>query len=198
MGKPVIVFVAIVLVTAWVVGLQTPVSAGEETQRMFVGTAKCKTCHKTEAQGQQHPIWLKSAHAKAFETLGSDEAKAVAKEKGIEDPQKAGECLKCHVTGHGVDAKFLGTKYAATDGVGFESCHGAGGDYYKKATMEGVISGDIEAASVGLVMPDEKTCVGCHNEESPSYKAFDFEKMYAKIKHTIPEERKAKYKTAAK
>lgn len=183
------------IVVAFMV-IQTPATA-EETQREFVGVAKCKTCHKTAAQGEQHPIWLKSAHSKTYELLASDKAKAIGKEKGIEDPQKADECLKCHVTGHGVDAKFLGAKYAATDGVGCESCHGAGGDYYKKKTMEAIASGEIEAASVGLTMPTEETCTQCHNKESPTFTSFDFEKMFAKIAHPIPEERKAKYKAAA-
>ena len=44
----------------------------------YVGARKCKTCHKSEAQGEQHPIWLKGAHAKAYEALASDEAKAFA------------------------------------------------------------------------------------------------------------------------
>jgi hypothetical protein len=164
---------------------------------MYVGVAKCKTCHKTEAQGGQHPIWLEGPHAKAYEALASDKAKEIAKEKGIENAQKADECLKCHVTGHGAAAELLGEKYAATDGVGCESCHGAGGDYYKKTTMVAVITGEIEAASVGLTLPNEKTCTACHNDKSPTFVEFDFEKMAAKIAHPIPEERMAKYKEAA-
>jgi len=185
---------SIFLLAAWVAGIQAPVSAEEEAKRGFVGVGKCKTCHKTEAQGEQHPIWLKGPHAKAYEVLASDEAKAVAKEKGIEDPQTADDCLKCHVTGHGVAAELLGAKYLATDGVGCESCHGPGADYYKKKTMVAAMTGEIEAASVGLVTPDEKTCTACHNEDSPTFKGFDFEKMVAKIAHPIPEERMSKYK----
>jgi hypothetical protein len=63
--------------------------------------------------------------------------------------------------------------------------------------MKAIASGEITGASVGLTIPDEKTCTGCHNKESPTFKAFDFEKMAAKIAHPTPEERKAKYKTKA-
>jgi hypothetical protein len=171
-------------------------AASEEKQRMYMGATKCKTCHKTEAQGQQYPIWEKSAHAKAYEALASEAALAAAKERGIEDPQAAPECLKCHVTAHGVDKAFLGEKYSAAEGVGCESCHGAGGDYNKMSVMKAIAKGETDPASVGLVVPDEKTCVGCHNEESPTFKGFEFEKMVAKIAHPIPEERKAKYKAA--
>ena len=184
--------------TVFAVAVVMLVSVGAQAQdHEYVGAAKCKTCHKTAAQGEQFPIWQKSIHAKAYEVLASEEAIAVAKERGIEDPQKADECLKCHVTGHGVDAKFHGTKYAATDGVSCESCHGAGGDYYKKSAMVSVTKGEVEGASIGLMTPDEKTCVGCHNEESPTFKGFDFKKMVAKIAHPVPDERKAKYKEAA-
>jgi hypothetical protein len=197
MGKYLTAATTIVLLVVWVVVIQTPATADEESKRMYVGVAKCKTCHKSEAQGEQHPIWLEGPHAKAYEALASDKAKEIAKEEGIEDAQKADECLKCHVTGHGAAAELLGTKYAATDGVGCESCHGAGGDYYKKKTMVAVITGEIEAASVGLTLPDEETCKGCHNDKSPTFESFDFKKMAAKIAHPIPEERMAKYKKPA-
>jgi len=189
---PVIVLAAVAAV--WYV-LASP-SYAEEKQRTFVGASKCKTCHKTEAQGSQYPIWEKSAHAKAYEVLASEASLAIAKEKGIENPQTADECLKCHVTGHGVAKEFLGDKYAAAEGVSCESCHGAGGDYIKMSVMKAIASGETEPASVGLVVPDEKTCVACHNEESPTYKPFEYEKRLAEIAHPIPEERKAKYKAA--
>ena len=129
-----------------------------------------------------------------FATLASEASMKIAKEKGIEDPQKAAECLSCHVTAYGVDAALIGEKFDMANGVSCEACHGGGADYYKSATMKGLIKGEIEAASVGLIKPDEKLCVGCHNEKSPTYKEFDFEKMVAKIAHPIPDERKAKYK----
>lgn len=173
------------------------VLAGECGQRMFMGVAKCKTCHKKPEQGEQYVIWSKSRHAKAYETLAGDKAKEYGKKRGIENPQTADECLKCHVTGHGVDAQYLGRRYKVTDGVGCESCHGAGGDYYKKATMKALVAGGIEPDSVGLTMPDEKVCVTCHNKESPGFKGFDFDEMVKKIEHPIPEARKAEYKKSS-
>jgi Cytochrome c554 and c-prime len=159
----------------------------------FVGATKCAVCHKTAAQGEQFPKWQASAHAKAYETLAGADAKDIGKKLGIDDPQKSDTCLRCHVTGHGADAALLGPKYDATEGVGCESCHGAGADYVKKATMEGVMTGEIKAESVGLTIPDEKKCVTCHNDKSPTFKGFDYDKYAAKIAHPIPAERKAKY-----
>jgi Cytochrome c554 and c-prime len=173
------------------------VGSANAAGHMFVGATKCAICHKTEAQGEQYPKWQASKHAQAYATLATPAAKDIGKKLGIEDPQDE-KCLGCHVTGHGADAAMLGPKYDPTEGVTCESCHGAGGDYSKKSTMEGIMSKTIEAASVGLTMPDEKTCVQCHNDKSPSFTGFDFDKMKAKIAHPMPAERKAKYQAPGK
>ena len=157
----------------------------------FVGASKCKTCHRKTEVGEQFVIWENSAHSKAYTTLASDDAKAIAAEKGIDNPQTAPQCLECHVTAYDVDASLLDTKYSIEDGVGCESCHGPGGEYYKKKTMEAITKGELEGASVGLILPDEATCTSCHNERSPGFTGFDFEARMAEIAHPIPDERKA-------
>lgn len=155
----------------------------------YIGASKCKMCHKGAKKGEIYETWEASAHAKAYTVLAGDKAKEVAKAKGIEDPQKADECLACHVTGHGVKAELLGDKYDVAEGVTCESCHGAGGDYWKMSTMKALAAGETKPEDVGLLVPDEKTCVTCHNEKSPTYKEFKFDEMWAKIKHGLPEEK---------
>jgi len=148
----------------------------------YVGAGKCKMCHNSPAKGAQFTKWTESSHSKAYATLASEEAKKIASEKGIADPQKADECLSCHVTGHGADAAMLTDKYNVEDGVGCESCHGPGGDYWKMTVMK--VKDDAVAA--GLVLPTEATCKGCHNEKSPTFKGFDFAAASAKIAHPNP------------
>lgn len=157
----------------------------------YIGATRCRTCHRTEKSGNQFTIWEESAHSKAFATLATDAAKALAKEKGIDDPQTSVECLQCHVTGYNAPAAQLGDKYDKAEGVTCESCHGPGENYYKKATMEGITKGEIDPATVGLITPEEALCRTCHNEKSPSFKGFDFDKFKAKIAHPIPAETKA-------
>ena len=159
----------------------------------FIGASKCKTCHRKPEDGEQYPKWEAGPHAGAYATLGTEKAKELASAQGIDNPQTADACLSCHVTGHGAAAELLGTKYSVEEGVGCESCHGAGGNYYKKKTMQSITSGEIEGASVGLVTPTEETCVTCHNEESPTFKGFDFAEYSAKIAHPIPDAKKAEY-----
>lgn len=171
-----------ILLFIFVVGAMTQ----SATQHEYVGVSKCKTCHKKAKDGDQYKIWQESKHATAYKTLASDESKKIAKEKGIADPQKAPECLKCHVTAYNVDKKYIGKKFSIEDGVGCESCHGPGADYKKKKTMEGIRSGKIDGAALGYIKPDEKLCKTCHNSESPTFKSFDYKKMAAKIAHMIP------------
>jgi hypothetical protein len=159
--------------------------AEDEAQHGFIGPDGCKMCHKSEKKGNQYGKWLESRHAQAYATLASEEAAAAAAAAGIEgSPQEADACLSCHVTGHGVAAELLGKKYKLEDGVGCESCHGAGADYKKKSVMQ-----DREASiAAGMIVPTEETCTGCHNENSPTFKGFDYEKMLAKIAHPYPAE----------
>lgn len=155
-------------------------------QREYIGATRCRMCHRTEEQGKQYDLWLESPHAKAYATLASAESKKIAAEKGIADPQKSGECLSCHVTAYGVDAQYLGSKYSVEEGVSCESCHGAGGDYQKKSTMEAISAGTLDGKTVGLVHPTEALCKTCHNEKSPTFKAFNFATASKQIAHPTP------------
>jgi ribosomal protein L40E len=115
--------------------IAAPVS-GQGRPNKYVGATKCRSCHKKEGIGNQYGVWLESKHAKALETLASDQAKEWAAEAGVEDPQTADECVKCHVTAHGVAKERLGLKFKQSEGVTCEACHGAGSGYRKKKTME--------------------------------------------------------------
>ena len=57
-------------------------------------------CHKKDDAGNQHGKWKDGPHAKAFEVLAGEKAKATAAKLGIDDPQKSGKCLKCHSTAY--------------------------------------------------------------------------------------------------
>lgn len=164
------------------------VSLAGAADHQYIGATKCKTCHNSEKKGKIYDKWLETSHAKAYTVLASEAALKIAKEKGIEDPQKSDDCLKCHVTGHGVKAELKGEKYSAEEGVTCEACHGPGGDYFKMTTMKGLVTGEIKAEDVGFVKPDSTTCVGCHNEKSPTFKGFKFAEMFPKIEHKVPAE----------
>ena len=170
----------VLAIIALVVLFSVPAAA----EHNYVGVDSCKMCHKKAEKGDQYGSWQKSGHAGAYDTLASDEAKAIACAKGIDNPQESAECLKCHVTGHGLDASRYEKKYSMEEGVGCESCHGPGSDYKNMKIMK-----DVEQAKAnGLIIPTEETCTKCHNEESPTFEGFDFEERFAEIAHPAPEE----------
>ena len=170
-------------------------ASAADAEHDYVGVSKCKTCHKKEGIGNQYGLWLDTKHAKAYETLASDQAKEWAAEAGVDDPQTDDKCVKCHVTAHGVPEERLSRKFDKTLGVQCESCHGAGKDYRKKKIMI-----DLELAkSKGLKIPEAEDCMVCHNDESPAWKpdrytladgskvGFDFEQAAEAIAHPVPE-----------
>ncbi|MFH1277075.1 MAG: cytochrome c family protein [Candidatus Eisenbacteria bacterium] len=152
----------------------------------YTGAAKCKTCHSTAKSGGQYKLWEASLHAGAFKTLQTEAANKIAQEKGIKVPAaEAPECLGCHVTAHGAAAEVRGA-VTNEEGVGCESCHGPGSEYFKMSVMKQLYAGEIEGATVGLTEANEALCVTCHNEKSPTFKGFKFDEYAAKIAHPIP------------
>lgn len=156
----------------------------------YIGVKKCSMCHKTEKQGSQLSIWEKSKHANAYKVLQSAEADKIAADLG--HTTKAAEieaCLKCHATGYNVPEARLEKGFNIADGVQCETCHGAGKDYSPMKVMK-----DKQASiDAGLIVwadeaAIEAQCRTCHNEESPTYKEFNFAESYKLIEHNIPKE----------
>jgi excinuclease UvrABC ATPase subunit len=149
----------------------------------FIGADKCKSCHKSEKKGNQYGQWAESAHAKAYGLLTSAEGKAKAKELGIEDATASDKCLSCHTTA-GTKKAMWDKTYNIEEGVGCESCHGAGSDYKSMKIMK-----DREKSIAnGMLVPDEKTCATCHKADTPGHKGtFNFKESWEKIKHPNPQ-----------
>jgi hypothetical protein len=173
----------LVVIGGLLLGMTQNVAADHE----IIGAPKCKGCHKAKT-GDQWKIWTESAHARAFETLASEAARKIASDQGLGNPQAEEACLKCHATkaSLGAGAVVSGkAKYADSEGVGCESCHGPGSDYKPRKIMD-----DPEAArAAGLVMTKTADgCTHCHNEQSPTFKGFDFEARWADIAHPVPGE----------
>ena len=158
----------------------------QDKEHKYIGSKKCKTCHNSTKAGKQYKIWAESAHAKAYESLKSDKAMEIAKTQGVEDPLKSEKCLTCHTTAYGKE-KLWSKSYKIEEGVGCESCHGAGSDYKSMKVMK---SKEASMAS-GMLDPDEKSCLTCHTDDNPGHKGgFDYKTNWAKIAHPIKERRK--------
>jgi len=60
--------------------------AADTDPALLVGVRKCRMCHKKDDVGNQHGKWQEGPHAKAFEELAGENAKAVATKLGIDNP----------------------------------------------------------------------------------------------------------------
>ncbi|MBN2365770.1 MAG: cytochrome c family protein [Calditrichaeota bacterium] len=158
----------------------------QEEEFQYVGMKNCKMCHTSKKSGESYKIWQESAHATAYQTLANEQSQKIAAEMGIEDPQKDEKCLKCHVTGYGEPASKYGKDYSMEEGVTCEACHGPGSEYKSMKIMKQIYAGEVEGSKYGLVEPDAALCKTCHNEESPTFKGFDYEKFVAQIAHPVP------------
>ncbi|MEP0821519.1 MAG: cytochrome C554 [Ignavibacterium sp.] len=155
-------------------------------QNKFIGTKMCAPCHRTEKQGKQMEIWQKSAHASAYKTLTTAKANDLAKQKGFTTPAaETADCLSCHVPQH--DAKNVEKSFNAQEGVQCETCHGAGSAYKNMSIMKdrakSIAAGMTEYKDAAAI---EAKCRTCHNEKSPTFKGFNFEEYWNKIKHPVP------------
>lgn len=147
----------------------------------YIGASKCKMCHLKPATGEQYNVWLKGPHAGAMKTLESEQSMEIAKKMGISDPTTDAACIKCHSTVGAVDAKLVASA-KMEEGVSCESCHGPG-SMYKGAS---VMRNKELAMTRGLIEPTEAVCKTCHNEESPTYKPFNYAEKAAMIAHPNP------------
>jgi len=171
------------LLMALVVVLSFSLNAAPKEAK-FVGAKKCKTCHNADKNGAQYKKWGKTAHAKAYADLKTDAAKEKAKAAGVEDPLKNDKCLSCHATAAG--KKNVDKSYAVDEGVGCESCHGAGSLYKKMSTMKD----KKKSMAAGMLQAGKDSCKDCHIKKNPGHKGVftTFEKEFAKIAHPVPAE----------
>ncbi len=170
-----------------------PGDSPTETGPRYVGVQVCAGCHKGPMMGYQFSRWRLGKHARAYAALGTPAAREIAQKTGVkDDPQQDGACLTCHATGGGAAGGVFLESFSMADGVGCESCHGAGSEYAVEAIMR-----DKRAASTaGLKAVTRDTCLSCHRDAHG--RPFDYEAAVERIAHPInmPETAEAaRYKT---
>jgi hypothetical protein len=145
-------------------------SVQEKTRYLYVGAKTCVgKCHNNTATGYQNDIWKRSRHSKSYLSLASEKALRYSKRAGInENPQESAICLKCHITGSGLDSSSYGDTYTKEEGITCEACHK--GEFITKSFL-----------------PKETDCLRCHNDSVHKTGKFDFNSKYAKIAHPKPE-----------
>ena len=167
---------------------------GADSGVFFVGAEKCRFCHSSENKGSPYSKWFEGGYRKAFETLASDKAKKIAKERSVAEPQKDKACVSCHVTAYNVPADRKDESFSPAQGVQCESCHGPGGRHSKRRLEELTID-DLSVIQIPrgeiAAVPSARTCERCHNDNSPTRKPFSYAEELKKISHLDPRKRYA-------
>ncbi len=157
-------------------------------QPVYVGARACARCHEGKAAGNQYSHWLTTAHSKAWASLATPEAKAMARLSGIPDePEKAPICLGCHATAADAEKWERDAGFRLEDGVQCEKCHGPGSEYMDEAVMR-----DPEAARrAGLRKFTKRDCAVCHYVKGSHVAvhrkpALDVDKAWEVLAHPVP------------
>jgi len=116
-------------------------AAAAPAEPTYVGSERCAGCHD-----QAFAVWAKSGHARAMQTLVSNQQDFNPK------------CLPCHTIGYQKKSGYVDPKSTPTlVNVGCESCHGPG-------------SRHLEQMDKGFGRTDTGACVSCHTREnSPDF-----------------------------
>jgi YVTN family beta-propeller protein len=159
-----------------------PLHPRAEPGPKYVGSYACGSCHQGPTMGYQLSRWRLGPHAQAYAVLATPKAAEIARSMGVSgEPQRAPACLNCHVTG-GRTPPAVTKTFDIMEGVGCESCHGAGSEYMAEAVMRDRPT----AKKAGLQPVTRQTCVACHARAHG--KPFDFAKARLEIAHpTRPE-----------
>ncbi|MFW6171202.1 MAG: multiheme c-type cytochrome, partial [Planctomycetota bacterium] len=154
-----------------------------DVAHQYIGSIGCGECHQGPEMQYQYSKWRMGPHARAYAVLGTDKARKIAKEMGVEgEPLTDKACLKCHATAHHAPAGGASDTYQVHEGVGCESCHGAGSDF----AMEAIMRDKPAAVRAGLKEAGRDVCAQCH--ENAHGKPFDFDAAVAEIAHPLQPE----------
>ena len=158
---------------------QPRIRASAKAGLKYVGSQVCGECHSVTSKNHEYGEWRYSKHAQAYAILSTDEAKRLAAEQGITEPQKSETCLNCHTTGAGASPDGFSETFDPAQGVQCESCHGPGSDHVSE-----MLQHDSLAAVKTQLPPGDKTiCQGCHTENIHGNR-FEFAKYLAEIDHS--------------
>ncbi|HEX7036223.1 MAG TPA: multiheme c-type cytochrome [Pseudomonadales bacterium] len=141
--------------------------------KQHLGVASCATgvCHGKLTPQADSNVWLNEyriwstddRHARAYQTLLSDESKRMAAKLGLPSAHTADICLDCHADN--VPAEQRGPKFQLSDGVGCEACHGGAELWIESHTDPAATHQDN--LSRGMLATENidvraEVCLSCH------------------------------------
>jgi hypothetical protein len=165
---------ALVLLTAVLFPILSPVRASGSASGTHLGVASCagSTCHgRLEADGAvvrqdeilrwQEPSSPAGKHSQAYAVLLGKRSAQIARNLGIGSAASASMCLGCHVD----PAASRGNRFQLADGVGCEACHGGATNWIASHYAVGAShAGNVARGMIALENPKVRAnvCLDCH------------------------------------
>ena len=159
------------LLPATTMAATSAVSAINSHKHLGVASCSNSVCHgasqpflDSNILQNEFAVWQEfDPHSKAWQTLGSNESKAIARKLGIGDPASAKICLDCHTDS--IAQEMRGERFQISDGVGCESCHG-GSEMWLDAHADKSVTHKDNLKN-GMYPTDEpiaraRLCLSCH------------------------------------
>ena len=109
---------------------QAPLPQDDNYKHQGVASCASSFCHGALNEKSTYTVlqneyitWTRhDRHAKAYNTLLTDESKRIAANLGLKNAHTADMCLDCHADN--VQDSQRGVLFDISDGVGCEACHG--------------------------------------------------------------------------
>jgi hypothetical protein len=139
-----------------------------------VGTINCasSTCHgsitpwnESTVLQNEYTTWSRlDRHAKAYQTLLTEESRRIARNLGLKEPaHKAQVCLDCHA--HAPAPAQRGARHVVAEGVGCEACHGPAEKWIGPHTVAGTTHAQNVANGLyptSRPADQARLCLSCH------------------------------------
>lgn len=142
-------------------------------QDMHNGVATCSgsTCHgaaepfpNSSVLQNEFITWQREdRHAKAHDTLRTEESRRIARNLGLQAADTAEICLDCHADNVASDKR--GKRFQLSDGVGCEACHGGSQRYLGlHVSGQGSHGDNLKQGMYPTETPIERArlCLSCH------------------------------------
>lgn len=162
---------ALVAVWAGVQAADTPLPSQATDTHTGVASCASAVCHGSVQVFPDSPVrqneyaWWQTndPHAEAYQTLFSDESKAIARKLGLNAAEEAEVCLDCHADN--VAAEYRGERFQISDGIQCEACHG-GAERWLSAHTASEAS-HAENLRLGMFPTEDpvqraRLCLSCH------------------------------------
>ena len=162
-----LIFVKLAVITA----VSSPLPYQAKDKHLGVSSCASSVCHGAVRPNESYDIGLNEyiiwahhdLHARAYQTLLTDDSKAIAKKLGLTDAHSAEICLDCH-SDH-VPEEKRGKNFQLSDGVGCEACHGGAEKWIEgHASKDVSYQKNVDHGMYPTVDMDKRNtlCLSCH------------------------------------